>query len=470
VLKWVTIAREKQSPDTPLSTVEQSFNLIPRSPRVGPQIESPVDALLLTHFLQSLPLLIYPNPDRSIAIIQHQTQLLYETDSVLLPAALTAAAANLATAGLVSQVDFLQRKQKALRHLSTSLQVSTQKNLGGSDWCRGAPPNVKDSAIAASVALATIQGIEGTSFAQSISMIRGSLTLLQMRSQSLWSASAKKASSSENPRQALDPFLGMQMKMMVYFDIMLCVPYPQPPLVDTSFWGTYVLPLVEQNSLANGRPDDVFGYCTDIFKLIGEAAVLINGFFGGALPLDTFQQDRQLILRKLEVACDELPEPHEILESNPPASTGSVQIRTHNSCIFAAIAHALATKIFLLRADFGACNDDLQPETRVISTQEKIEKLAQALSCAIDCVPIDTSAATILLWPLFVLGCEAVDSAEAQQRVEGLLRAMLAKENILNITICLDALKERIWVKKDAFRRIGWARHCWQEKIQMCLA
>lgn len=105
--------------------------------------------------------------------------------------------------------------------------------------------------------------------------------------------------------------------------------------------------------------------------------------------------------------------------------------RNDNSLIFAAISHALATRVFLLRTAEITHNGKglaatLSPDTIKVRIQACVSELHQAI-CA---VPLYTNAVTILLWPLFVLGCESEENSVKRRKVETTLEGMRQKENI----------------------------------------
>lgn len=102
-----------------------------------------------------MPQLVYPNPDKYTTIHQQYLHLLLGDDSALLPAILASAAGHMAIAGLLPDVEFLERRQAALRKMARIVRYEL----------KGTGPRKSlaeiDASIAASMILTGLEVIEG---------------------------------------------------------------------------------------------------------------------------------------------------------------------------------------------------------------------------------------------------------------------------------------------------------------------
>ncbi|TEA11827.1 hypothetical protein C8034_v007123 [Colletotrichum sidae] len=454
---------------------------VPRSPPARGPVRNDVDALILSHWAKQLPDFVYADSADRSSVRDPYLAFVYRPDSLLLPATLAAGASHLYAAGVLKQADAFERKQRALNRVIAC--VRQHRSASAADPPAVLPFYVSEEAVAASLCLIDLEIMLGSHTDVLQPLIRGAKAQVDERRRITRMARGRLAC----PRPTI--MLGMNIKMLAWMDTFSCVPCARRPVLDRKFWADEVLPLTARNP--RGRPDLVFGLSTDMFALIGSAATLVQELLGGTAPREAFAPARAALLRDLAQKSRELPRPtfgpycREEGEGADAASAGALKIRTKNACIAAARAHSLATQIFLLRAD-----NTTDPLPRP-------SELAEELLDAIVKVPIDTHASTLMLWPVFVLGCESVEGSPWRPFVEAQLQRMFAKERLLNITVALDALRSRIWkVEVEGVRRLaggedggstgareharhspegpegpeGWVRQCWREKLQLCMA
>ncbi|KAK1633941.1 hypothetical protein BDP81DRAFT_433430 [Colletotrichum phormii] len=221
-----------------------------------------------------------------------------------------------------------------------------------------------------------------------------------------------------------------------------------------------------------------------ILPMIGAAASLVDDFFQTAITPEHFVSSRCYVLEKLESACRDLPPPQQQPdpETDPSAPSTSLKIRDANACIAAALAHSLATQIFLLRADEGD-SSTVRAERPTKHPLALVEQLSEAVAA----VPLDTHAATMMVWPAFVLGCESMAVSARRYEVEALFEKIVDKQKLLNISVALKMLRENVWTGGVAYivspaRSLSpaeepcrytqnqWVKMCWKERLQLCSA
>ncbi|TDZ37090.1 Sterol uptake control protein 2 [Colletotrichum trifolii] len=461
---------------------------LPRSPSARGPVRNDVDALILSHWARQLPELVYADTAEQSSVRDPYLAFVYRPDSLLLPATLAAGASHLYAAGVLKQADAFERKQRALNRVIACVRQHRSASAAASPPAV-LPFYVSEEAVAASLCLVGLEIMLGSHTDVLQPLIRGAKAQVDERRRITRMAKGRLAC----PRPTI--MLGMNIKMLAWMDTFSCVPCARRPVLDRKFWTDEVLPLTARNP--RGHPDLVFGLSTDMFALIGSAATLVQELLGGTATREAFAPARAALLRDLVQKSRELPrptfEPYCRDGADASSSVGALKIRSKNACIAAARAHSLATQIFLLRADDG---EDDTTTTTTTDPLPRPSELAEELLDAIVKVPIDTHASTLMLWPVFALGCESVEGSPWRPFVEAQLRRMFAKERLLNITVALDALRSRIW-KVEGVRRLagggedgrstaageharhspegpegpeGWVRQCWREKLQLCMA
>lgn len=448
---------------------------IMRNPNTGPRLHSSSDVFIFTHWAESLPDLVYPNPEEYTSIRDPYLAFVWKPDSILLPAALAAGASHLYALGVITQVEVLERKQKALLKMVEC--VKQQRALLTDQGQELMPSYISEEAIAASLALIGMEVMQGSQTQSIIPLIRGMKAQLEERRKS----SQGKTGGLEIEKPT--PMMAVNVKMMAYMDTLCCVPCARKPTLDRQFWQEFVMPQCHNSS--NGEPDVVFGYSMQIAPLIGESASLVNDFFSETISHEDFVLSRDYLLDNLVSSCRNLPPARQQADcgESPTASRESVKIKTANACIAAAVAYSLATQIFLIRAD-----ESTPSLIRIQKPSKQLLELAESLSAVVSAVSLDTHAAAMMIWPVFVLGCESKSPSTRRHQVELLLEKMLDKNKMLNIAVALDLLRNRIWnMDKTSggprpgedgysfnelchFPQNDWVRFCWKEKLQLCLA
>ncbi|KAL0942956.1 uncharacterized protein CTRU02_200842 [Colletotrichum truncatum] len=461
-------SKQTQSKETDLSTS------IIRNPSTGPRLHSSSDTFVFSHWAQSLPDLVYPNPEEYISIREPYLAFVWQEDSILLPAALASGASHLYALGILSQADVLERKQRALSKIISCVQQ--KKLLSESPNTKDIPMYISEEAIAASLALIGLEVMQGSDTALIRPLIRGMRAQLEERQRLL------KEMDQSLLHHKPTPMMSVNIKMMAYMDALSCVPCARKPVLDRQFWRETVL--IHFNKSPKGSPDVVFGYTADILPLIGDSASLVNDFLSGAIEPEAFSLSRCCLFQELTLCCRDLPAATQqpCSEGDTNESPESCKIRNSNACIAAALAHGLATQIFLLRADDGDSNK---------KTNDFLGHplaLVEQLSNAISAVPHDTYASTMMIWPMFVLGCETMPSSSRRHTVELMFEKMIEKHRLLNISVALELLRNKLWKIGDTqkmgsseedvslpswscqYSSSDWVRACWREKLQLCTA
>ncbi|KAF6802124.1 hypothetical protein CSOJ01_11817 [Colletotrichum sojae] len=442
--------------------------VIVRNPASGPRLDSPADVFIFTHWAQSLPDLVYPNPADYGVIRDPYIFFVWKPESILLPAVLAAGAAHLHALGILKQADVLERKQRALNKM-----VACVRERKSSPTPQGRPGSlplyVSEEAIAASLSLVGLEIMHGSETSVIRPLLRGMRAQLEDRRRAL--ASMVEGHSMHRPT----PMMAINVKMMAYMDAMSCVPCARRPLLDRQFWRDEIMPFGQGGDISKG-PDMVFGYSTKILPLIGDAAALVHDLFSGMIAPEEFALDRYFLVQELAACCRELPpavQQPACADGGPGDPTGSLAVKNGNACISAALAFALATQVFLLRASGG------EASAARISPSSNPTALAEQLADAVAGVPPDSFASTMMAWPVFVLGCESAPMSSRRYLVEALYEKMVQKHRLLNMSAAIEALRTKIWrTDGDAssptaslqYRQSDWVRHCWQEKLQLCMA
>lgn len=442
--------------------------VIMRNPTTGPRLHSPSDVFIFTHWAQSLPDLVYPNPADYGVIRDPYIFFVWRPESILLPAVLAAGAAHLHALGVLKQADVLERKQRALNQM-----VACVRERKPSQTPQGpgtVPLYVSEEAIAASLALVGLEVMQGSETSVIRPLLRGMRAQLEERWRVL--ASMAELAGTHKPT----PMMTINLKMMAYMDSMSCVPCAKRPVLDRQFWQDEVMLYVQGGDISKG-PDMVFGYSTNILPLIGDAAALVHDLFSGTVAPEEFALDRYYLVQELAACCRELPpavQQPACAEGGPGDPAEGIAVANGNACISAALAFALATQIFLLRASGGDAS-----AARISPSSGNPTALAEQLADAVGGVPLDSFASTMMAWPVFVLGCESAASSSRRYLVESMFEKMIEKHRLLNVATALDTLRAKIWradgdmswpTTSPQYRQSEWVRHCWEEKLELCMA
>lgn len=427
-----------------------SLRLLP-PPKVGPQFDSPSDLPLFIHWATVLPGLAYPCPQQYQNILPEHLSLVWDRDSVLLPIVLAFSAAHMAASGAISQVEVLERKSKALSIMNGSLLVH-QKEISHID-----------SKIAASMILASLEIAGGPKVL--LPFLNGIKALLELRWTRACGSISPFAIANRNLSYAPRP-LAIHIKMMAYFDVMCSVPCAKKPITDQSFWDHHIWP---PHQHLGSDPDLVLGFASTSLLITGDAAALVEASFNGDLELDEIHNRRTELLRRSRDAVESLPSKIHQPYSHPDSTDQESQ--NYNACIDVAHAHCLATSIFLYRgiqSVYSARLDDCDVS----------QAIAELFTLCFR-VPMTSSAITMILWPMFVLGCESEGGSSLRAAVASSLNYLYEKQHFPNILEIIRALQQRVWPGEsrncDGRRTFGeqnmeWVQFCWEERIELCLA
>lgn len=216
----------------------------------------------------------------------------------------------------------------------------------------------------------------------------------------------------------------------------------------------------------------VFGYCARILLAIGRAASLIDRFFRNSLPLNDFRAHRAEVFECMQVCTAELPTKIQHADQDEMQSAHWFKIRHKNACIDVAFAHILAAQVFLMRA-YGSQGKDL--------AAYNVASIVLRLEAGLLRVPINSSSAAMMLWPIFVLGCESSCGSSMRSSASFILDNVCRKHNFSNIPKVRETLHNRMWANEELWRDKvdgqittepagGWVRYCWHEHIDLCLA
>ncbi|EXF76855.1 hypothetical protein CFIO01_11232 [Colletotrichum fioriniae PJ7] len=448
---------------------------VARSLSVGPKLHNASDAFIFRHWADSLPDLVYPNPEEYATIRQPYLAFVWKENSILLPAVLAAGSAHLYALGKLKHAETLERKQRALSTMVAC--VKQPRTISNPQFQTSFPVYLSEEAIAASAALVGMEIMQGSHTPSIIPLLRGLKAQMQERQ------NLRQRVAASWPIEKDTPMMAVNVKMMAYIDTFCCVPCATHPVFDQQSWQDLIMPKCQDCSFANG-PDIVFGYSMHILPVIGAAASLVDDFFQTTITPEDFVSSRCHLLDNLESACRDLPPPQHQPDPNtdPSAPPTSLKIRDANACIAAARAHSLATQIFLLRADEGD-SSTLAAERPTKHPLSLVEQLSDAVAA----VPLDTHAATMMVWPVFVLGCESMAVSARRYEVEDLFEKIIDKQKLLNISVALKMLRENVWTgsvtntaspasslspteESCRYTQNQWVKMCWKERLQLCSA
>lgn len=433
-------------------------------PGKGLAFQTQLDHRIFLHWAEVMPQLVYPNPEKYHAIIQQYLHMLLGDDSALLPAILACTASHMAIAGLLPDVEFLERRQAALIRMMKTVSLHVNKNT------RNKPSTEMDASIAASMMLTGMEVTQGSSCQSILALLQG------VKHQWDWRRTGSFDREDEGIESAVrNGLLMSNVKMMAYFDIMCCVPCARSPTLEQRAWDTYLSHSdhAEEPGFGEG-PDVVFGYCERVLPLIGQSSSLINSLFTETISAQTFLSSRKRLLHDLRRCCEKLPPMYYLIDYSAEISQPGAHesARNHNACISAAFAHSLATQIFLWRA---YRHDSDAP----INLEGAVDMLASFTRQ----VPLETSSATMMLWPMFVIGCESQSGTELREEISRRFRMMFSKQKLMNIRAAHDALQQQVWAAESVTENPkggfcwgmteserSWVWHCWREKIDLCLA
>lgn len=409
-------------------------------------LRDPRDQLYLSHWLATMQDIIYLDQRLSIQIQSIHLYSMTQSPSIMLPLITAVSAAHMFAQGITTATDVLSAKSRAFRAVRRAMQPCTDYKQNVLLPVSAMTPScdiaasfrstsaLEDLTISASIMLGGIEVMQGAEFSQFDPILQGTTSLIKARHHCL-SCVCRLCSE-----RRLEATLGVgsllfisTSNMVAYFDIMCCVPCARSPLLDVKYWPNDVddvRALQSTNAAFDISLDPVMGYCRSIFVILGESSALIDLWYTGGITLCRYREARQSLMDRLHQATRRLPQTRP--QSIPAQVTDDDS--NHNACVSAAHAHSLATQIFLLRS------------TDYSQLSTSVSTLIPQLWSAVLGVPFDSYATTMMLWPLWVLGCESF-AGESRQRAElvNLFDRMFDRQSILNIRVCLETLRSRIW-------------------------
>lgn len=208
------------------------------------------------------------------------------------------------------------------------------------------------------------------------------------------------------------------LRNFAYHDIIGSVTRGQPPLLE----GHYLKGITNVVDSYLGVASEVLVYISDISQIAG------NPLRGACLADRVNAQSR---FGRLE---------RELMEwkysSDAPLDLASVAEAYRGS--------ALVLLYQVWRRSFTP-RDEMHHSSAAEQTvlQEKIEREVEATLTAVEGIPVGAAAESALLFPLFIVGCEVMDS-DRIGKVRARLHATFDKRQFRNITQALELLEE-IW-------------------------
>lgn len=433
-----------------------------------PALESVTDDLLFKHWRTSMFQVSFPSPSKCDEFHNGKLRMAIENNSILLPAILASASAHMAAAGFIPITEMLRRKGKAIKDL---IRYLDQKHVSGCSKSRHseavlvktASADALDMAVCASLHLIGTEITHGSDMATFLALVHGAISLVER----WWTFQSL---SNRN----ICPIVQLDLKLLAWHDLITCVPYPRRPLLDKRYWYDE---LQVESKLRGGDQDTVFGFTAQIALLTGECGALVGDFYSAQIDARYFKEANNGLLERLSRAVRDLP--NLILMNEPVdraiATHASNELLDYNACIWAAVAHALASQIYIHRAAGHSAS---------IST---ISKLVSDLESAIRMVPCSSPAITIMLWPLWVWGCETAGDQVKQQVVVEIIEKMFLRNKFMNIRQCLETLRSKIWQRStetneerneggsighsecQRLESSNWVMHCYRDRIQVIL-
>lgn len=425
---------------------------------------------LFEHWLSLMSNIIHLDGGASRGLLSQQIEICQEPQSLCLPMLLASAATHRFAMGIGDQEEPLRLKQRGILSLRRAIEsqssVSTvvpsmeAVTTPHMDMPHIAPIALSDQAVLASLSLVGTEVILGTSLAALMPLLQGSVNLVKLRQEYNRCRCPRQHPMRQDRLFAADsPILATTIDTLFYFDTITCVPCARRPV--SSALHTYTNKMHDKNQKGSGirgRPNPTLGFAAEILFMISQAASLVADFYAGSIDTQRFDQARTSLMHELTSSilalsaswanCSESSAhgPRQTTSAFPsPDSILLQNVENHNANVAAAQAHAYATQIFLLRST------DFEKES-----QEIIELVSQ-LALNIGKVTRDSAPMSIMLWPLWVLGCESYSERKAeiqvqvgfvenqQEAVAKLFTMMFERMHMLNIQVAFKALMKHIW-------------------------
>jgi len=443
-----------------------------------------MDGRLFEHWMTMTFDLVCLDPASTGQLRQMYFHLAFHHRFVTLYAMLAGSAAHLLALGLVPETTFVVAQQRAFKAMISSLQGSasdsrTQLNATGQLQKSHLPSlSFDDDSVMASLFLLGPEIIhpEDNHVLDKVHcLLQGARALIIERHKYNECRCPLNHPGRYVQRYKLDsPSFQCAIRTLAYTDIMACVPCVRAPLLDKRYWQDSAIQAALVGA-KNLRPDNDLGYCARMLSLLGDCADVIERLYLGSMDQASFEYSRATLIDQLDDAVREIPERIDIensIRSNSIPNYATMEmIAAHNSSIKAAICHGLANIILLLRST----------DSQQLSPQ--VKKLSDCLFKSVSQISIDDSIVTIMLWPLWVLGCESYEDSvnPSRQQISTILEGMYQRRQMKNSEICLITLKRDIWVQPSVHdleasdqlqstQQSAWVRRCWDHRIRPLLA
>lgn len=450
----------------------------------------PLDWLIFEHWLAMTVQLVCLDPASS-----HRVRGMYfhlatnNNNSVALRTMLANSAAHLLSLGRINDSDFALAQQKAFKALRFSLnkpcpepKMLTDGKVPSHDQHMPLPSLADDTIVGSILLLGDeiIQPGDNYGLARVQYLLQGTYSLITERYKYFDCPCPLSHPARSEPEFKLDsPLFESSVRLLAWGDIMSCVPCVRPPMMDKRYWLERAIQASREGA-REVRPDFDLGYCAQIVGLLGECASAIYSLYTQSILAQEFVHMQDLLYLQLDKAMASLPEPVDDSKDtpnrtpslNPLGYTRSDMVDAHNNCITAAVCHGLASQIFLLRA--------MDHER----SSPRIQTLCDRLITSITQISTNSSVVTIMLWPIWVLGCESyyTDGMDnMRQFVTTLLQEIYERQGMKNVERCLETLKGAIWTLDPPptyqeckyycpTQQPTWVRHCWSQGVRLLLA
>lgn len=402
--------------------------------------------------------------------------MIYDDKSVAFNAILAASSAHMFSLGLISETSFFTSKQRSLTSMITELNIINEPE-SQQQPVHLPPSAVDDTTILAALLLLGPEIINAGSKdgpAQIRWLLRGAQSLIRQRHKYFTCSCPLAHPGRQSPRYRLDSSIFSScVRSLAFTDIMTSVPCARKPTIHKEYWLRDAVQVADEG-LRTMKPDPDLGYSAPVLSLLGDSATLVMDLLAESVPRKVFWERQYVLLQGLDNAQKNAQQYDTgLLEMSATLPTNSTESRlAHTYNIAATTCLALATQIFLLRAT------DFDPASASVGS------LCSKLHERVSIIPIEHSAATTILWPLWVLGCESYPDSSCLSRhdVATRLQQLYESQRMKNVKQCLDTLKSRIWHQHpiDSMdeqclgccpqQQSTWVIRCWQERIELLLA
>lgn len=482
-LRWVDQGRSRTKRRQPIDSIDlrTSSELSPFSP---PRLRC-TDAILLEHWLTVTVPQACLDPAASTRLRNMYLDMVYHPKRIALHAILAVSAAHMHSLGLTGEHDLVLARQRSLNSMIIELDSFTDdKNTAQSFNLPHSPephlpsPALGDASIMAAILLLGPEFINADHRQGPCRvrwLLQGARTLIMERHRYFGCHCPSIHPARSEAQFSLDsPVFISSVRSLAFTDIITCVPYARKPYIGKKYWLESAL-VDTREGLRNCRPDPDLGYSAWTLSLLGDCATLIKELYAHSISQQVFSMRQATLFGQLEDNAIELQRVDSERGDQSPAMAipdSHAAMTAHKYNIAATVCHTISAQIFLLRSmDFDAKSN------RVI-------RLRQALYESISTIPMEHSAATPMLWPLWVLGCESYPGTTCPSRcdITTLLQRLYKSQNMKNVEQCLDRLRCDIWregcpestdIRDKQLKpedQSNWVKRCWEEKIELLLA